>query len=316
MPYISTVANTGLTLSGPPATLSDLLSSKYLPTNRSLSIPVHAPYHAPHLYQAADVDRILEQTRSSEFNPYSSQFTVLSSVNGEVLSATTYGGVIASALISVLREPLRLDQIAASLSQRLAASGRGCTVLPIATLAGQSFAATLRKQSQCEVSIDPCMNFSFAVREDGTSTTGHLGHSKLAIIGFSGRYPDAKTNEEFWNILHEGRDVSSFTPSNRWDHRTHVDPTLKRKNTMGTPYGCWLKDPGMFDANFFMISPREAPQIDPAQRLALMTAFEAMEYAGFVPDSAPSTQSDRVGVFYGTTSNDWGGINSSQNVDT
>ena len=85
---------------------------------------------------------------------------------------------------------------------------------------------------------------------------------------------------------------------------------------MGTPYGWWLKELGLFDANFFMTSLRETPQIDPAQRLALMTTYEAMEFAGLVPDSTPSTQSDRVGVFYGTTSNDWGEINSSQDVDT
>jgi naphtho-gamma-pyrone polyketide synthase len=160
------------------------------------------------------------------------------------------------------------------------------------------------------------MNASIAVRDNSTSDTGNLGNSKLAITGYSGRYPNANNNEEFWQLLHEGRDVASITPSSRWDIRTHVDPTLKRKNTMGTPYGCWLKDPGLFDAKFFALSPREAPQVDPAQRLALMTAYEAMEFAGFVSDSTPSSQSDRVGVFYGTTSNDWGETNSSQNVDT
>lgn len=233
-----------------------------------------------------------------------------------MFSATTYGELVADALNTILREPLHLDHITASLAQDLKESKRDCVIVPIATLAGQSFASTLRKQSQREVSINPCMNFSSAVHTDGTSNTGHLGHSKLAIIGYSGRYPSANDNEEFWKLLHEGRDAASFTPDNRWDYRTHVDPTLKRKNTMGTPFGCWLKEPGLFDAGFFMISPREAPQIDPAQRLALMTAYEAMEYAGFVPDSTPSTQSDRVGVFYGTASNDWGETNSSQNVDT
>jgi hypothetical protein len=317
-PYISTFASTGLTLSGPPSALRDLLSSGYLPSNRSLSIAIHAPYHAPHLYQSTDIDRILEQTWESEFQSHRRQFKVVSSVNGESIPASTYGELITEALGAILREPLRLDQISTSLAQSLATCGRDVTVLPIATLVGQSFAANLRKQSQCDVkvSVDPCMNFSSAVREDGTSNAGHLSNSKLAIIGYSGRYPDASDNEEFWKILHEGRDVHSKTPSNRWDHNTHVDPTLKRKNTMGTPFGCWLKNPGLFDANFFMISPREAPQIDPAQRLSLLTAYEAMEAAGFVPDSSPSTQADRVGVFYGTTSNDWGEMNSSQNVDT
>lgn len=154
------------------------------------------------------------------------------------------------------------------------------------------------------------------IKNDGPSSSGRFELSKLAILGYSGRFPDANSTEEFWELLHEGRDVASITPSNRWDVRTHVDPTLKKKNTAGTPYGCWLKDPGLFDAKFFMLSPREAPQVDPAQRLALMTTYEAMENAGFVPDATPSSMSDRVGVFFGSTSNDWGETNSSQCVDT
>ena len=57
-------------------------------------------------------------------------------------------------------------------------------------------------------------------------------------------------------------------------------------------------------------------QTDPAQRLALMTAYEALEMAGFVPDRTPSSRRDRVGVFYGTTSDDWREVNSGQDVDT
>ena len=53
-----------------------------------------------------------------------------------------------------------------------------------------------------------------------------------------------------------------------------------------------------------------------AQRLALLTAYEAMEDAGLVPESSQSTQKDRVGVFYGVTSNDWMETNSAQNIGT
>ncbi|PQE28751.1 polyketide synthase protein [Rutstroemia sp. NJR-2017a WRK4] len=38
--------------------------------------------------------------------------------------------------------------------------------------------------------------------------------------------------------------------------------------------------------------------------------------AGVVPDRTPSTQRNRVGAYYGTTSNDWGEVNSSQDIDT
>lgn len=67
---------------------------------------------------------------------------------------------------------------------------------------------------------------------------------------------------------------------------------------------------------FFCMSPREAPQVDPAMRLALLTAYEAMEQGGVVPGRTPSTREDRVGVFFGVTSNDWCEANSAQNVDT
>lgn len=89
----------------------------------------------------------------------------------------------------------------------------------------------------------------------------------------------------------------------------------KRKNTSKVSWGCWLDNPDLFDASFFCISPREAPQVDPAQRLALMTAYEAIEQAGVVPGRTPSTQENRVGVFYGVTNNDWCESNSGQDID-
>ncbi|KAF7590070.1 hypothetical protein BBP40_003272 [Aspergillus hancockii] len=317
-PYISTYANTGVTLSGPPSALNDLLASGCLPKSRSLTIPIYAPYHASHLYGQRDINDVVKGTLDTKFASYQCQFSVSSSTTGQTIDAGSFGELVGHALNGILREPLRLHRIVSSLADALMITSpvRSCTILPIATLAGQSFGAALRKYGVADITVDPCMNSSIAVRGDQTSATGNLAHSKLAIIGYSGRYPDANTNEEFWQLLHDGRDVASITPSNRWDVKTHVDPTLKKKNTMGTPYGCWLKDPGLFDAKFFALSPREAPQVDPAQRLALMTAYEAMEFAGFVPDSSPSSQSDRIGVFYGTTSNDWGETNSSQNVDT
>ena len=72
----------------------------------------------------------------------------------------------------------------------------------------------------------------------------------------------------------------------------------------------------MFDTRFFHLSPKEAEDTDPAQRLALMTTYEALEMAGFVSNRTPSSQGDRVGVFFGTTSDDWREVNSGQNVGT
>lgn len=146
-------------------------------------------------------------------------------------------------------------------------------------------------------------------------TCGAMGRSKIAVIGMSGRFPGASSPEALWDLLQNKVDMCREVPDLRWDAKTHVDPSGKQKNTSKVRWGCWLDDPDLFDSTFFAISPREAPQVDPAQRLALMTAYEAIEHAGIVPGRTPSTREDRVGVFYGVTSNDWCESNSGQDID-
>jgi acyl transferase domain-containing protein len=140
--------------------------------------------------------------------------------------------------------------------------------------------------------------------------------AKIAIVGFSGRFPSARDAELLWELLRDGRDVHRKIPGERFNVDVHFDPVGKRKNTMQTPYGCFVDEPGLFDPRFFNVSPREAAQMDPVQRLTLITAYEALEMAGFVPDRTPATQQYRVGTFYGQASDDWRETNSSQDIDT
>ena len=77
-----------------------------------------------------------------------------------------------------------------------------------------------------------------------------------------------------------------------------------------------MNNPGKFDARFFNMSPREALQTDPQQRLALITAYEALEMSGYVSGRTPSTQSERVGTFYGQTADDYREVNASQDIST
>lgn len=123
--------------------------------------------------------------------------------------------------------------------------------------------------------------------------------------------------ETFWDVLLNGVDTHQLVPDSRWDARTHVASLATKKNVSQTGFGCWLEGAAAaFDAKFFNISPRETPQIDPAQRLALLCATEALEEAGIVPGRTPSTQHNRIGVYFGVTSNDWMETNSAQNIDS
>ncbi|KAL8723506.1 MAG: hypothetical protein Q9225_000239 [Loekoesia sp. 1 TL-2023] len=132
----------------------------------------------------------------------------------------------------------------------------------------------------------------------------------------AGRFPNAADHEKFWELLEAGLDVHRKVPPDRFDIEKHYDPTGKKRNTSHTPYGCFIEEPGLFDPRFFNMSPREATQTDPMHRLGLTSAYEALEMAGYVPNRSPSTRLDRIGTFYGQTSDDWREINAAQDVDT
>ncbi|KAM0241576.1 hypothetical protein ACHAPO_001262 [Fusarium lateritium] len=313
-PYISAYAPNGITVSGPPKRLVELAQYLAGKSITSKSIPIYGAYHAPHLYSQDNARGIIASLMLNKATALSEQIPLLSStgLKPEERSFTT---LLEDAVAQVLLHPLRwtsiFEDVQASLED---ASSEKFTVVPFGTNAEHLIYTALKKTSLRSLVPDttaPTQKIPLdSIPESGT------GKPKLAIVAMSGRFPGAKDNEAYWDLLYKGLDVHKPVPNLRWDQKTHVDATGKVKNTGATPFGCWLDDPGQFDARFFNISPREAPQVDPAQRLALMTAYEAIEQAGIVPDATPSTRPDRVGVFYGVTSNDWLETNSAQNIDT
>ena len=191
-----------------------------------------------------------------------------------------------------------------------------CLILPFSSNAASMVSTSLVKDGSLKVSIQDVPSSQAGGNILPPGPTGRFEHSKIAIVGYSGRFPSADSNEAFWELLKAGRDVHKEIPPDRFDWKAHYDPTGKKKNTSRVKYGCFIDEPGLFDTKFFNMSPREAEHADPGQRLAITTAYEAMEMAGMVRNRTPSTQQDRVGVFFGTTSDDWREVNSGQDVGT
>jgi iterative type I PKS product template protein len=289
-------------VSGPPDAVSTLLDSEPLKSLAKKEIPIFGPYHASHLYSPDDPAAIISNLPGFDGAVRPEYVSFLSS---EITPTRTFSSLLREAVAEVLLRPLRWNAILGNLEQILSdAHPDDFNVVPFGTTAHHLIYSALKKTGLR--SLVPSEQPDSTLSISNPAISSGLKKPKLAIIGMSGRFPDAKNNDDFWDILYQGLDVHKTVPALHWDARTHVDTSAHpRKNTSATPYGCWLKDPEEFDARFFNISPKEAPQIDPAQRLALMTAYEAIERAGIVPDATPSTRPDRVGVFYGVTSNDW-----------
>ncbi|WP_189227099.1 SDR family oxidoreductase, partial [Saccharothrix coeruleofusca] len=126
----------------------------------------------------------------------------------------------------------------------------------------------------------------------------------IAIIGISGRYPDAPTLEAFWANLRAGRDSVREVPARRWSLDGFYEPDPQRAVEAGTSYSKWggfLDDFARFDAAFFGIAPRDAADIDPQERLFLEVVWSALEDAGYTRARLAERHGGRVGVFAGVT---------------
>jgi acyl transferase domain-containing protein len=87
-------------------------------------------------------------------------------------------------------------------------------------------------------------------------------------------------------------------------------------DSKSTVYGCFLEHPGLFDHKLFNVSPREAIQMDPGQRLLLHTTYEALEDAGITANGTHSTDAKRVSTFIGVGADDWRELHQSLGVDS
>lgn len=322
-PFVSAHALHGITVTGPPSSLAKLTSSEEFKNIKHKEIPIFAPYHAKHLFSQEDVWEALGQLAESDLAT-TSNVPVLSASSGQATGANNFHSLLKAAVEEILLQEIEWAQILSGIQTTFEGfKAPQLKILPFGTAADQLIQSGLKQTtlgsslpappSGSKPSFKQEPSFSPSPPE-ATSAPGK--RSKIAIVGMSGRFPGANSTEAFWDLLREGLDVHKEVPPLHWNKATHCDPTGAGKNTSATPFGCWLDDPAAFDARFFNVSPREAPQIDPAQRIALMTAYEAIEQAGIVPDATPSTRRDRVGVFYGVTSNDWMETNSAQKIDT
>ena len=131
----------------------------------------------------------------------------------------------------------------------------------------------------------------------------HENPQDVAVVGMACRLAGGiNSPDELWQAMLEKKDLSGEIPSMRWEpYRTRDVRNTKVLNKV-TTRGYFLDDIENFDAALFGISPKEAEQMDPQQRLSLEVSWEALENAGIPPQSL--SQSDTA-VFMGVNSDDY-----------
>lgn len=129
----------------------------------------------------------------------------------------------------------------------------------------------------------------------------------IAVVGYAARFPKAETPEDMWELLVSGQSATGPLPANRWTEYSS-DPVTTEKLKKVNTTGGYLSDISAFDPEFFGLSPLEASNMDPQQRIILEVAYEALQNAG-IP--ANELRGESVGVYIGSTNNDYGMLISS-----
>ena len=123
---------------------------------------------------------------------------------------------------------------------------------------------------------------------------------KIAVVGMAGRFPGARSIDEYWkNLVGEVESIRFFSDE-EWESAAHLraardeadDAEVIRARAM-------LDDAALFDAEFFGYRPREVAIMDPQQRLFLEQSWAALEHAGY----DASRFDGAIGVYGGVSRN-------------
>ncbi|GAB3264619.1 hypothetical protein GCM10027347_31790 [Larkinella harenae] len=123
-----------------------------------------------------------------------------------------------------------------------------------------------------------------------------IGNQEIAVIGMAGRFPGADSIDAFWNILKNGRETTHFFTEEELDQS--IPNGLRHDPDYVKARGI-INNAAEFDPAFFSINPRLAELMDPQHRIFLEIAWEALESAGY----EPQTYDGSIGVFGGCRNN-------------
>ncbi|KAI0838314.1 BcPKS19, polyketide synthase [Hypoxylon sp. FL0890] len=120
----------------------------------------------------------------------------------------------------------------------------------------------------------------------------------IAVVGMAGRFPDADSVDELWELILEGKTTVKPAPV----ERLQLPQTGNYADVKW--WGNFLRDPESFDHRFFKKSSREAIAWDPQQRILLEVVYEALESAGYFGPTS-NKEPDDYGCYIGAVMNNY-----------
>lgn len=185
-----------------------LQSSEFFQKVHQLKVPIHGPYHTPHLHSHQDIEDILTPNSCKVFNCLDAHLAVISSMTGKPMVATSSLDLIRKSLEEILlgraHWNLVIDQlvldVSASTHERHCVSSIGPTNLT------SSIVAALKGTNVSHLSTESHTDW-LSHESPVSPITAKKAASNIAIVGMAGRFPDAADHELLWTLLEKGLDV-------------------------------------------------------------------------------------------------------------
>ena len=137
------------------------------------------------------------------------------------------------------------------------------------------------------------------VAETGKLNARNVSNRDIAIVGMSARFGGARDIDQYWRNIRDGvESIRDFSEEELLAKGVSPDLLADKRYVRR---GCVLENHDCFDAEFFDMSPREAELTNPQHRVFLQAAWEALEHAGYVPESFAGS----IGMYAGAGHNSY-----------
>ena len=200
-----------MNISGSPAELQTVIDTAGTLGEIHIDLPIYGPYHAPQLYPETMPSQISE-TASILLTEKCPRRTsalplMIADQEGPILQGVDRSILLTKAIEYVLRCKTRIDILSTTVKEQLEGDRElACEI----AFCGPSKALTcvvdeLRSNSCIGLSVLNLEDFNMSLPSGIRIQTSQK--PKLAIIGMSGRFPDAPDHQSFWNLLEAGIDL-------------------------------------------------------------------------------------------------------------
>jgi hypothetical protein len=204
-----------VTISGSPSTRSHLLETS--PAFQSLQrreIPIRGPYHADHLYNQADVTRIIDNDMARILEQYSVVHPVIGLSSPRSSNSTLE--IFRQSVMEVLARQVQWDALVRTCVADVRLSAvKGVRVLAMGpTALTNSLVSALKAGGGLTIALED--GVSWFAQNPLPRVNGDLKNAKIAIVGMAGRFPNAADHETFWKLLEQGLDVHREVSTQRF----------------------------------------------------------------------------------------------------